>query len=243
MMSHNDKPLENPSQLQPSDDVKEAVNRLEELNEVVDGSNLKTNSSKKSAANQTKEDSKDTHHSELDEDAYSYHDFHHHDHHHIDDAEADLGLNLSLEGEINSPINKIWHHLTKNDLLEKWQPSLRINRLESGGSISVFQDGREREVMLMDVEPNQILSFVWGDDSIQYEFEEAGSKTLFELTYWFADSELAEGAIVMPWLLLLSELENYLSNEDAHNKDQNWIQELNDEINIIIAEKQSKKID
>lgn len=37
MMSHNDKPLENPSQLQPSDDVKEAVNRLEELHEVVDG--------------------------------------------------------------------------------------------------------------------------------------------------------------------------------------------------------------
>lgn len=242
ILSHKDYITENQLSIHSTGDVEEAKVRLEEMHNELNG--IDKDSSEdltEEASSQMKENVEDPHRYELDEDECSHH--HHHEHSLIDDAKADLGVNLILEGEIDFPVAEVWRYLTTNELLKKWQPSLQINRLESGGSISIVRDGREREVMLMDVEANQSLSFVWGDDSIQYEFQEAEGKTLFELSYWFADSQSAQGKEVTPWLILLSDLEAHLSKIEPYNRNEDWVLKLTEEINMIIAEKKSRTIE
>lgn len=161
-------------------------------------------------------------------------------HHHFD-PHADLGLRLSFEGELQADRIKAWKLLTDNDTLQKWQSQVKVQDLVSGGKMIVNDGEQDHELMLMDVEAPELLSFLWGQDTITlslYEVTEATCRFIFE--YWFADGKTAAGKAVAPWLMAINDLEVYLTDADYNGQRDQLQKEIETEIDKLIADNQGR---
>ncbi|WP_134703011.1 SRPBCC family protein [Ammoniphilus sp. YIM 78166] len=89
------------------------------------------------------------------------------------------GYVARFERNLKHTVEKIWSSLTENDKLEKWFSELQIDDLREGGIIKFdMQDGTFEELEIIELKPNSVLEYTWGEDRVRFELypESDGSR-------------------------------------------------------------------
>ena len=125
-----------------------------------------------------------------------------HSHSHGQDLDAlhhNHGRKITLEAEIEAPIDQIWSVLTDNVKIKEWFNELHINELKAGGSISFILDNEEiANYLITDFEAPYNLAFTWGeagDCTVNFELKEIDTNvTVMKFEEWVP--EVTEHTIV-----------------------------------------------
>ena len=159
------------------------------------------------------------------------------------DVNTDIGFNLVFEGIIETKREKVWQYLTDNQFLTLWQEQIKMVNCQTGGKMKVHISEQEHEILLMDIEENHLLSFLWGQDMVSIRLDDAKSdQTAFNLEYWFADTETAEANVVSEWLIMLNNLEHFLLTGKKDSSSSELKISLDQEITNIIKDQQSREL-
>ena len=144
-----------------------------------------------------------------------------HDHHHdhsssLDDLSVKQGLTIEFFGTFNASPDLLWKMLTENSQLKRWYPGLEFKQLKPGGSLLVkHNNGELEEMMVLDVEPSNYLSFAWGMNTISLQLKpsEKIDQTDLIFTKWLADVEEKSAEEVTNWMVHLHSLANLLEEK------------------------------
>ena len=141
-----------------------------------------------------------------------HHHEHHHDHHHhhssvLDDLSVDQGLTVEFQGIFKAKVEDVWDMLTNNDKLKLWFPELEFISLKPGGQLRFnHQDGESEEMMVLDVEAPNYLSFTWDINTITFDLKalENNSQTEVNFTEWLAEVNDHSPRDVTSWMVCLN---------------------------------------
>ena len=138
-------------------------------------------------------------------------DDHHHEHHHhlspLDDLSVDQGLTVEFQGIFKAKVEDVWDMLTNNEKLKLWFPELEFITLKSGGQLRFnHQDGESEEMMVLDVEEPNFLSFTWDINTITFELKalENNTQTEVNFTEWLAEVNDHAPRDVTSWMVCLN---------------------------------------
>ncbi|MBG9980204.1 SRPBCC domain-containing protein [Facklamia sp. DSM 111018] len=160
------------------------------------------------------------------------------------DVKTDIGFNLVFEGIIEAKREKIWQYLTDNQYLTLWQEQIKMVNCQTGGKMKVQLSENEHDILLMDVEENHLLSFLWGQDMVSIRLEDSTpDQAAFILEYWFADTETAEANVVSEWLVMLNNLEHFLLTGEKDSDSNELKISLDQEITSLIKDQQSHELE
>ncbi len=82
------------------------------------------------------------------------------------------GYKATFERHWNFSVEEVWSWLTENDKLKQWFSELDIEDLREDGLIKFdMGDGTFEEMTIVELKPNSVFEFTWGDDVVRFELE------------------------------------------------------------------------
>lgn len=156
-----------------------------------------------------------------------------HDHHHYcgcgcchgeqghESYHVHEGFSIQFEGEFPCDVPTLWDYLTENDLLQQWYPELNFESLQPGGRLVYhYQDGGYETMMVMDVEPNQLLSYTWDTNTVSFELREQSSQiTELVFTEWISQVTDFTPKDLTAWIVGLQRLALLLEKKDLGDRE------------------------
>jgi uncharacterized protein YndB with AHSA1/START domain len=80
------------------------------------------------------------------------------------------GYTAKFERHYHHSVEEVWSWLTDNDKLPQWFSELRVDELREGGLIKFdMQDGTFEEMTILELKPNSVLEYTWGEDIVRFE--------------------------------------------------------------------------
>lgn len=80
------------------------------------------------------------------------------------------GYKVIMERQIKSSKEEVWSWLTENDKLKQWFSELRMEELKKGGKVLFdMQDGTFEEMEILEFEEQNVLTFTWAGDVVQFK--------------------------------------------------------------------------
>jgi uncharacterized protein YndB with AHSA1/START domain len=125
------------------------------------------------------------------------------------------------------PPEKVWRALTEPEHLEAWFPTTIEGDLVSGAPLRFHHRSRDLPVMdgeMIACEPNSLLEFIWGEDTLRFELAPHDSGTELTLMDTLAERGKAarDGA---GWHACLDQLAYHLDGDEAPwSSEQRWSQ-------------------
>lgn len=179
---------------------------------------------------------------------------HHHDHCHcghdhnaelLDDLEVDQGLTVEFLVDLNVSVERVWQMLTRNDQLALWFPELVFESLKPNGVLRFnYQDGGHEDMMVLDVEEPNYLSYTWDLNTVTFELEanEENTQTVLKFTEWLSEITDHSPKDVTGWLVCLQIIAAILNEEPMIDREDKF-HETYPTVKEMLAEQSSHVFD
>ena len=104
------------------------------------------------------------------------------------DPAAD-GYTLTMERQLDHPVDRVWAMLTDPAQLERWSPIVPDRALDSTGPASSREnpDDESVDVEVLEVSAPTLLVHRWGPHRLTWRLTEEGDGTRLRLEHWFAE--------------------------------------------------------
>ncbi|MGO4938544.1 SRPBCC domain-containing protein [Fundicoccus sp. Sow4_D5] len=152
-----------------------------------------------------------------------------HDHHHhsspLDDLTVDQGLTIEFQGVFKARIEDVWDMLTNNEKINLWFPELEFVSLKSGGVLRFNHlDGESEEMLVLDVEEPNYLSFTWDLNTVTFELKalENNTQTEVNFTEWLAEVTDHSPRDVTGWMVCLNVIANIFDGKEPFDREDKW---------------------
>lgn len=146
----------------------------------------------------------------------------------------------TYERHFPHPVADVWAMLVVNEKLAQWFAELSIEDLRKDGLIKFdMQDGTYETMSILELEPEAVLAFTWGNDEVRFELSaaEAGCKLIFtEILYSITEHTPKDLA---GWHVCLDVIALLLNGQMMEARREQWEKVYPEYVKLVEAAKQS----